>query len=271
MPLQEIVTQQKRWARKKWPGHIGMRAPTLTDNLICPMSADVRTEYKQGGGNELGTPDRPGKMYSLRSSSALAYNFFAPWREHNLTALSAALGTPIQGNTLRFEYKFQHGLHSEPPNLDVALEVDQVHPVGIECKFTEPYGHKAHFTLLKAKYFTGNRRRWAELGLRHCQILAETLGKEVEFRRLDAGQLLKHILGLAWTSKQAPRLIYLWFDTMCDESLELKAELSRFSSYLDAKVEFRIVSYQFAFDLLKNYPEPCSGYFEYLSERYFSV
>src|SRR5438067_6364168 len=131
MPLNEISASQHHWARTRWPGRAGLRVPTLDDNLIIPITSDVRAEFESGGGKELGTLERPGKMYSLGSSSALAYNFFAPWRGHDLHPLSVAFGTPIVERTLRFEHKWAHGLSTEPPNLDVALDVDQLRPLAV--------------------------------------------------------------------------------------------------------------------------------------------
>jgi len=268
MPLKMIIARQQRWANTQWPGHSGQRAPSMEGNLIIPMTPEVRIAFENAGGNELGRHPEPGKMQSLRSSSALAYNFFAPWCGHDLHPLASAFGMSIRGSTVSFEYKFEHGLGSEPPNLDVALDVHQKRPIGIECKFTEPYGPKAPCVPLKGKYFSGNRKRWAELGLSRCQSLAEGLGNEDVFHRLDAGQLLKHILGLAWSSRELPRLIFLWFDSRCNESAELQGELRLFADSIDPSIEFRAVSYQVAFDVLKRNPEPCAGYFKYLSERY---
>ena len=48
----------------------------------------------------------------------------------------------LRDGTLCFERQFQHGLKSTPPNIDVALDINQSRPLGIESKFTEPYGPK---------------------------------------------------------------------------------------------------------------------------------
>lgn len=278
MPLDAILRSQHAWANVQWPAHTDRRAPSLDANLILPMSPDVRDQYKNGSGDELGTPQRPGKMYSLRSSSALAYNLFAPWIGHDLRPLAAALGSQRNDDTLQFERKFPHGLTlakrgltATPPNLDVTLDNSQPRPLAVECKFTEPYGAKKPHPPLDQKYFDGGRARWAELGLVRCQALAESLGQGVEFKRLGVGQLLKHILGLAWTTKQPPRLVCLWFDSNCVEAHEHADELNRFSEYLDDAIEFRAVSYQQAFASLQNAPEPMPGYLEYLAARYFAA
>ena len=278
MPLEAVLKSQHAWARTRWPAHTDPRAPSLDANLIFPMTPDVRDQFKNGSGNELGTCDRPGKMYSLRSSSALAYNFFAPWIGHDLRPLAAALGHQVNDRTLQFERKFPHGLPAglrglppTPPNIDVTLDNGQPRPLAVECKFAEPFGSRKAHPPLQQKYFDGGRVRWAELGLPQCQILAESIGRTVEFRRLSAGQLLKHILGLAWTTKQPPRLVCLWFDTECDEAREHSAELKQFSSSVDDAIEFGSMSYQQVFASLRSGPEPVPGYFEYLASRYFAA
>lgn len=274
MPLKAIIASQQEWASRQWLGHKSQLAPSLDANLIVPMPSTVRDQFNDGSGSELGSHGQP---FSLRSSSALAYNFFAPWLGHDLHPLAAALGYQINDHTMQFERKFPHGLlktnglPSTPPNVDVTLDNEQSRPIGIECKFTEPYGPKKSHPPLNAKYFAGSRSRWTEMGMPQCQALAESVGKDVEFKRLGVGQLLKHLLGLAWTTKQPPCLVCLWFDAGCEEAREHRAELDRFSNYLGGVVEFRALSYQEAFAALRNGPEPISGYFDYLASRYFSA
>jgi hypothetical protein len=210
-------------------------------------------------------------MSSLRSSSALAYNFFGPWIGHDLSPLAGALGQSVADGTVRFERQFRHGLSSMPPNIDVTLDNDQERPLAIECKFTEPYGNKKPHSPLDKKYFAGGRKRWAELKLPRCQELAEAIGDGLTFRRLGAGQLVKHLLGLAWTTKLPPRLVCLWFDTGCPEANEHRAEIERFRAHLDGAVEFAALTYQSTFARLRGTREPVPKYFNYLRTRYFAV
>jgi hypothetical protein len=271
MPLDAVLASQYAWARTRWPGHTGRRAPSLPENLIVPMSSEVREQFRNGSGGELGNCAKPGKMSSLRSSSALAFNFFAPWLGNDLRPLAAALGQEINDCTLGFERKFPHGLSSTPPNMDVTFDNEQVRPLAVECKFTEPYGSKKGHHPLDLKYFDGGRARWSEQGLPKCQRLAESIGQNIEFKRLGVGQLLKHILGLAWTTKRAPRLVCIWYDTRCEEAHEHRAELERFRAHLDDVVEFSALSYQEVFTRLRNGPEPVPRYAEYLVSRYFAA
>ena len=269
MPLSDLIARQDEWARSRWHDHAGRRAPSLRANLVIPMSREVRLQFASGSGGELGRKDKPGKIYSLRSSSALSYNVFAPWIGRDLEPLGRALGVSLHDRTLCFERQFQHGLKSTPPNIDVALDINQSRPLGIESKFTEPYGRKKDHPPLHDKYFTGNATRWTDLGLARCQALAKSIGSRVQFKRLGAGQLLKHILGLAWTTKASPRLMCVWFDNGCTEASEHRDELSRFRSLIDDTIDFRVQTYQDVFASLLREREPVRGYHTYLGNRYF--
>jgi hypothetical protein len=97
MPLNTLLKTQQCWAQCRWPGHSGPRAPSLTVNLIRPMSEETEQEFQAGSGGELGRKGRPGKMSSLRSSSALSYNVFGPVA----TVLRTRGGSPRGGFGLR--------------------------------------------------------------------------------------------------------------------------------------------------------------------------
>lgn len=272
MPLDALIHSQAAWARSKWPGHSAKRAPSLEANLIIPLDAESRKEFAAGSGGELGTQGKPGNMSSLRSSSALCFNVFGPWRGQPFAPLTAALRGSVNTPSLRFEQKFRHGLRGTPPNLDVALGLEDSRPVGIECKFTEPYGPKHDHPALDPKYFAGGRARWAErwVQLPRCQKLVESVGNGMPFKRLGVGQLLKHLLGLAHTTKAAPRLRYVWFDSKCDEAREHREELARFTAAIDQDVDFVAMTYQDLLAELRRSPEPEPGYFAYLDRRYFA-
>lgn len=271
MSLDELIARQSRWASDRWPGYRGRRAPCLEDNLFYPMSAEVHRQFVEGSGGELGTDEKAGKMSSLRSSSALAYNFFAPWIGCDVTPLGAAIGQRLSDSIISFEQKFRHGLSSMPPNVDVVLDVHQARPLAIECKFTEPYGPKRLHPEIDDKYFVGHSGRWLEVGLPKCQELAQSLGRTVNFRRLGVGQLLKHFLGLSRTTKSPPRLVCLWFDSRSEEAQEHREELDIFRSHLDPSIEFSALTYQEAFSSISRAHEPMKGYFDYLEGRYFSA
>jgi hypothetical protein len=271
MPLAELIAHQEEWARHRWRGHSSRRAPSLRANLFVPMSRDVRLQFTNGSGSELGHKDKPGKMQSLRSSSALSYNVFAPWIASDLQPLARALGVKLSDGTMRFERQFRHGLNSMPPNIDVALDNDQRRPLGIESKFTEPYGPKKDHPPLDQKYFVGNATRWADLDLPRCQDLAASIGTSLRFKRLGVGQLVKHILGLAWTTKSSPRLMYVWYDSGCNEANEHRDELARFRELIDSAIDFSAQTYQDVFAILLREREPVRGYHSYLRRRYFAA
>jgi hypothetical protein len=235
------------------------------------MSRDIQCQFERGSGGELGSDRRPGKMSSLRSSSALSYNVFAPWIGGDLAPLARSLNVELVDQTIQFERQFPHGLASTPPNVDVVLDNQQPRPLGIESKFTEPYGTRKLHPPLDPKYFADGRQRWADCGLPLCQELARDIGGTRQFRRLGAGQLLKHILGLAWTTNAPPRLMYLWFDTRCEEATAHREELDEFASMLDPSVGFSAMTYQAVFSRLQGEIEPRRGYHSYLAQRYFAL
>src|SRR5262245_17621066 len=115
MSLKGLIAAQRSWAQHRWPGHSAPCAASVEDNLICPLSVETRAEFEAGSGGELGRHGKPGKMSSLRSSSALSYNVFGPWRGLDLGHFEAPLQATIHSRSLRFEQKFRHGLSSTPP------------------------------------------------------------------------------------------------------------------------------------------------------------
>jgi hypothetical protein len=271
MTLSEILAVQARWAAERFGRHCdGRNAPCLDDNLIQPLTGHVWDEFAAADGNELGRGGRQGKMQSLRSSAALCYNVFAPWRGRPVDPLTQALGLTGQFHELRFEQKLRHGVRGRRPNLDVVLQASRGSPVGIESKYSEPYSRSWPHPPLNSSYFANNRRYWAELGLPRTQALAEGVGTTLQFRRLEAGQLVKHILGLAASWAQRPvRFVYLWFDCGCSEADEHRREVEAFAEALGGEIEFFALTYQELFRRLCSAPEPCANYRVYLAGRYF--
>lgn len=93
-PVSEILTRQQQWAQvAALP--LGLATQAVDDNLLRPLSAEARQEFSQGAGGELGTPDAPGPMTSLRSSAALVVNVFDPWRGHDLAPLASILDSHL--------------------------------------------------------------------------------------------------------------------------------------------------------------------------------
>lgn len=269
----EILQQQLSWAAAH--GVVvdakGYTA-AVEDNLFQPLSAATRADFVAGSGDELGSTDRKGKMCALHSSSALACNVFDYWRTRDLSAVSRALDLGVTAKALRFEAQFPTGLDGVPPNLDVALDADGV-TVGVECKFTEPFGSSKSSQPFKSKYFPAGNQLWREAGLPACQELAEGLQKGVpQLKHLNAAQLLKHVLGLAKLGTRSFRLIYLWYAWTGLESETHASEVAAFAAAIDKDVHFRALTFQQFFGVLgASLKAEDSGYAAYLGERYFAA
>lgn len=108
-------------------------------------------------------------------------------------------------------------------------------------------------------------------GLRASQHLAEELHSgRIQFRYLDAPQLLKHALGLATQHPGSFELYYLFFDCPGLETEVHRAEVCRFAELVGGDFRFRWSSYQEVFNQLTVAGDAKStSYLAYLSERYF--
>lgn len=270
MPLKSLLAGQSKWAARRWPTHPSGRAPSIKANLFHPLCDATFSDISGGSGDELGIRSGKPKMDSLRSSTALACNVFDPWRGRDLAPLGLALGLEGIFLDIAFERKCRHGLRGTPPNLDVFLIPREGTPVGIESKFCEIYGAKKPHPSVDPKYFAGGRKRWEECQLPKCEEFARSLGSDSGFRRLGAGQLLKHILGLAFTHRHPVHLVYLWYDDGSHEADEHRQELQEFSARIDSSIDLIAKSYQGFFTALQREPEPVPGYHDYLRERYFT-
>jgi restriction endonuclease-like protein len=274
-----LMDGQRAWAAARKLTLDGVCVPSMSDNLFRPLATDSETyrELKAGNGNELGRPGqryRP-KIRSVRSSSVFGLNVFDYWRDHDLEPLAWALEVQGPFEKLNFERKVPHGLASDPPHLDVALTPSPPTPIlGIECKFAEPYDIrkvKDKPATLATKYFDKTPGRWQAYGLPLCQRLAEQLGRDVTYHRLNAGQLLKHILGLAHSAtnegrKGRARLLYLWYELDTPEGREHRDEVDDFRGRLGAEVDFRALTIQQLLPRLAQVSEP--EYSRYLLTRY---
>ena len=271
--LHSILDQQVAWATRANKHLTRAYLPAWQENLYQPLSPAARTAFEAGGGQELGRAgdSRPAKMAALRSSSALAVNFFDPLTTAGLDAVRKAMNLEAAVVGIEFERKFPHGLPTQPPNLDVTLALANGETVGVESKFTEPYPRSETTCCppLRAAYFEDDEGRWATLGLPRCQSLAESVGRTELFHQLDAAQLLKHILGLGRCSNPSgrPRLIYLWYACSHPDSRAHAAEVQRFAQLLDDKVGFQALTYQELYRTVRDALEP--GHCAYLEARYF--
>ena len=268
--LGHLKTRQQIWARER-----GLKIDadgyciSCDANLFEPLSACSRRDIGAGDGSELGKGGARGKIQALHSSAALACNFFDYWRGRDLGVLARSLGISTRLCDMAFEQKFPTGLGGIAPNLDVVMFGCDGSLVAIESKFTEPFSKSKTKSILKPKYFPPDHGLWKDAGLSGCQTLAEDLRDgRIQFVALDAAQLLKHMLGLAF-SGHPWSLMCLWYapgEPFADVHSE---ELGVFSQALgvDSK-RFSAMTYQTLFDRLVLGPEH-SEYAAYLRCRYF--
>jgi hypothetical protein len=268
-----IEQRQAAWAHSiprdpRYP----LYAQSLADNLFLGgLRPETEKEINLGDGSELkNAKTRPAKMRALLSSSALAVNFFDPWRGEDLANLSAVLSLNAPVRSLQFEYKPRdYPVKPRSPNLDVMLTLANEQRVAVESKFAEPYRSPGEQAIISQRYFRPKSTLWTDVGLDGAQALANTLAPA--WLHLDVPQLLKHMLGLA-SEKSAPtQLLYLWYDCDLAQDALHREEISRFAALVrNDRVRFRACSYQEVFSAIgAKHPSP-AGWHDYMRLRYFS-
>lgn len=217
---------------------------TIDDNLVEGITrADFWEDLFKGAGGELqGKGNAPPKFCAAFSSSALVVNCFGPFR--NSPKHLALLGHS-DFLTAHFEKKMPTGLTGVPPHLDFFAKSDSV-VVAVESKFTEVF-HQKHATF-RPSYDD----LVEELGKSVWQELFSALKAEpATFKYLDAGQLLKHYLGLRHSIERHDceiTLLYLYWEptnfSEIPEYLAHRAEVTDFSERVsDSTVTFLSMSY----------------------------
>lgn len=209
----------------------------LADNLLPDISrADIAGEFAAGAGNEL-----EAKMLAPWSSSALAVNSFAPWRDKPEQLRLGGVGG-FSGR-FAFEAKCDHGVRGERPHLDVLLHRDG-EVVGVESKCLE-YTRTHPKPVVSDAYWVLRECGDARATSRWFAVLEQV----ASFARLDAYQLVKHYLGLVYSYPSLRRtLVYLyWEPTNNDEPLirDHRAEIARFAALVagDATCRFVALAY----------------------------
>jgi hypothetical protein len=265
-----ITERQRRWAQAHGVAVSGNgRVSRLEDNLFAPLHEETRVEIEAGDGDEFGTPDNVGKMYSLYSSSALVCNVFDHWRKRPMLPILQACGLDSGSSNLKFEQKFSTGVSSRAANLDVVItnSGNEHLPVAVEGKFTEPFQTRER-DCLKASYLSKSDI-WVELSA--CRAIAESLTARERFKILKASQLLKHTLALTRKyGKKRFALLYLWYDVDGSDAAEQhRAEVQEFDNLICDEMVFRSDTYQNVFDRLSSLTSG-TAYEAYLSSRYFA-
>jgi hypothetical protein len=211
-------------------------------------------------------------MNSLLSSSALAVNFFDPWRHEPTGRLSAALGVALPVASLEFEHRCKrYPVGPRTPNLDLILHLADDAIVGIESRFVEPYRDAGEHGALSPKYHPEGGGVWNAVGLNGAQGIADRM--RAEWTYLDAPQLLKHLLGLRSERPDAiARLIYLWYDTGMEEAKQHSREAERFRDEVNGPVvQFTSMTYQQLFAALEGAsPDAHGGWSDWISNRYIT-
>lgn len=213
-------------------------ASDFRDVLLPMVSAhDFEADLGAGSGNELQT-----KFRAVHSSSALAVNAFAPFRQR---IGELALPDHSLFQALAFEQKCPTGLRrGTPPNLDVLLSgVGGV--VGIESKLTEYLAtHHARFSSAYVVEIRDARREQS-----YFREMLRLLDEPDSYRLLDAAQLIKHAFGLAGTFGERPAtLLYLFWEPANPSASpvfeEHRREIAAFSERVAGSMpHFKAMSY----------------------------
>ena len=317
--LEFIKLKQKSYAERKGfillPGTIAnedgdkIYFDDYNKNLYAKLSEDNKNAYNKGLGGEIrDTTTRRAPMKATFSSSAIVVNLFQYWQnqEINRTPLLIALGL-INDNDkvgdvkINFEEKLQikyedgkiiKNVKFGTPNLDVMIEFDDK-VIAIESKFTEPYTKKRNKNSHIQDSYT-KKSLWKEIPhieklanaihaqnyqIENCEI-KESIEVLRKTKRLDAAQLIKHILGLRTDDdKEILKnkeivLLYLWYDVPnSEEAKEHQEEIEAFASIAKADgINFRHITYQKVIENLnkeeyKNI-EKFEEYRNYLEKRY---
>jgi hypothetical protein len=219
--------------------HVAAFEENLVGTLRPDQIAELRAQLARGDGRELepGPNGEAPDAHSVRSSAVLAFNAFGPWlgdEEHMMVDGIGGFDQPLE---VEKKQPIQRG--GTPPNFDVLLTGPSV-VAGVESKLLETLG-------------THTARAWQDSYSRpqNLDLLSggwrETLDAAMSggyaTKQLDAGQLLRHALGLR---KQHPHrtthLVYCyWEPTNGDEIPEVtahRAEVADLALRVDSSEPF---------------------------------
>jgi hypothetical protein len=231
------------------------------ENLLSSVQlSDFYIDLEAGSGNELQK-----KFCALHSSSALAVNVFAKWK-NNPSDLFLCEKKGFQ--SLTFEKKCPTGLGGTPPNLDVFLVNDNL-LIAIESKFLE------YLTPKKGFFSTSYTKENLPQSEKACWYLIDRI-KEQPKQYLDAAQLVKHYFGLRnlpHTKDKEIVLLYLFWEPENWKDFDIfkrhRSEIKDFASYFDKlSVKFIYQSYPELWDEWEQHYKNTSHVSE-LRERYY--
>lgn len=208
------------------------------ENLIAGVRlSQFERDISGGAGNEL-----KGKFMAVHSSTALAVNCFAPFKDSPelLTCCGCSDFTDVC-----FERVCRTGLRGGThPHLDVWLQRDRA-VIAIESKFTE------YFATTRAGYSDAYRReRFPHAEDCWWRVLEES--KSAEKQHLDVAQFVKHYLGLIRHLESSEldsiTFLYLFWEptnaSEIDACIAHREELADFSVKVrDSRIAFEFQSY----------------------------
>lgn len=264
-----IKRQQLEWAK-------GLELITDADGYCQSPEANLpwltektRRSFAAADGHEFGGEGRRAKIAALHSSSALAVNFFDYWSTSNREPLRSALDLTNEIEAVEFEQKFETGVGSRSPNLDVVLCLRGNGLLAIESKFAESFRSSSKGTV-QEKYFADGTAKWTSRGLVGAQKAASELKGGGGYNYVDAAQLLKHMLGLAGSNKDW-NLLLLWYAPTAQVESQMAEEARQFGLMLGTDAcRFTEMSYQKLWRSLEPLlSEEHRGYREYMKHRYF--
>jgi hypothetical protein len=234
------LTRAKALLRSQFGGEADRRGYVNSpqDNLIAGARLDqFEADLRRGDGNELRM-----KFCALHSSSALAVNCFAPFKERpydlDLIGHRGAV-------SLEFERQLAILPGRRPANLDVWVAMKGA-TVAIESKFLE------YFTP-KVPAFAPAYESLAPPQSETSWWRAYQAAKDGEAQYLDRAQLIKHYFGLRRAQQDSPvsqdlTLLYLfWEPTNWAEVAECREHREQVESFATqvagASVRFRWMTY----------------------------
>ena len=269
-----IVGRQLEWARCENIPLEGCYTTRVEDNIFGgELHPETKKEYEKGKGHEL--EGGQAHMKALHSSSALVVNVLDYWRSQNrIQDIARCCGA--KGAVTGMEFEKTHpivGMERTPPHLDV--EFAAAFPLDIESKFTETYQRTTRRPLKKTRLEAYLKHDHIWHGMPKLKSLAEDIVQQsdarTEFEYLDVPQLIKHILGLHCGYSLGFSLLYVWYKVDSKEATQHEQELDDFCKRISGETDFRTMTYQDLFGVIKRIPNIDPGYLEYLEQRYFSI
>lgn len=304
-----IELKQKEWAKRNITlGNDKRYAKTYTENLFKSLDKEIEEQFKNADGGELNGEEC--KMAALYSSSALGVNVFQYFyklleqgnkEEANkiLYALGVSRDKDIEIKSISFEQKLHIG-NISTPNIDIIITTTNNKVFAIESKFREPYYYTPS-NYIQKKYYDNNdiwnklektKEYIDELDEGFIEIEKDIIERETSieekeigvkkifpsFKRLNAAQLIKHLLGLFNDNKSIKeyknniRLIYLYYDVPGNMGEEHRKEIKEFSDFIKKdNIKFTAISYQeliFNLNNLLDKNEEHEKYLDYINSRY---